>query len=514
MILHVPRCVGYVCCAASLLVVLAAHSGRAQSSDASDVAFPALGATTPLPPLTPFSRTVVGGGPPLSLGAVLESVDAHHPSLVGAEERVRAARGSLLSAEGAFDLQLQGNGWVAPAGYYQYARADVSLVQPTPLWGLSVFGAWRIGRGFDQGGIPLYYGFLETLDAGEFRAGLTVPLWRDGPIDARRAGIARAEQGVVSVEAERDARRLRVLLAATEAYWRWVAAGLKLNVMQELLELAEARDAQLASRVRAGAIAAFEHLENRRAVLERRQQVIASRRVLERAALQLSLYWRRNDGEPRRPGIERVPGLPPRVVEVPEEEEVVARALERRPEVARVRALRSAAAVALELAANQVAPQVNFSAQGMIDVGGGAADSRAHQILAQPVLEAWVTFSMPLQLRDARGRAESAHGEVGAITAELELVRNQISMEARDALSALRAALESALVAEEMREVAELVAAGERTRFETGATTLLIVNLRESAAASARAVLIDARADGRIAAAAVDVATGRDPLLP
>lgn len=502
--------------ASSLLAVtsIVAQAGlplglRAQDRPPIDAPEEGLGA--PLPSLSPFELTVVGDGTPLELRDVLDSVDAYHPPLASAAARIRSARGSLLAAEGGFDLLLQAQGWVAPLGYYQYGRADVSLVQPTPLWGLSVFTGWRIGRGIDEGGIPPYYGNYETLDLGEVRAGVTLPLWRDGPIDARRAGITRAEQSLDAAEAEREGQRLRVMLAATEAYWSWVAAGLKLVVAQQVLGLAQVRDEQVAARVRAGAIPAIEHVENRRAVLERRQQVIASRRALERAAIQLSLYYRSDAGEPRIPDASRLPARIPPPPTPPDAAPAIRVALEQRPELARYRALTAAARVQIELADNQVAPRVDVSAQAVQDIGGGMPDELSYEILARPVVETWVLVSMPLQLREARGRADAARADLGALEEDVRLTRDRIALEVRDALSALGAALESLALAQEMLDVAERVAVGERARFEAGATSLLIVNLREAAFAAAESTVVDARAEAQRAFAMLLVAMGEEP---
>ncbi len=282
--------------------------------------------------LVPTPLPNLGGGNVLELSDVLASVDLHHPALEILEARTDVAEGALLSAEGAFDPLLAARGSLSLFGYYEYGRADVSVVQATPLYGASFFLGWRLGRGLDTGGIPEYYGYDETLDGGELRGGVTVPLLRDGWIDGRRAGITRAERGVEAAEAELDARQLRVRFAATEVYWRWVAAGLRLAVAHHLLALAEVRDEQLAARVRAGALPPIEHLENRRSVLERRQVIIAARRSLERTAIALSLYLRDADGTPVVPDATR---LPPQIAEpwhvVSDEEAAVAAALELGP---------------------------------------------------------------------------------------------------------------------------------------------------------------------------------------
>jgi outer membrane protein TolC len=466
-----------------------------------------------LGPLQPASVLEVGGGPALGLDEVIESVDRHHPALDAAQLRIAAAEGQRLAAEGAFDLGLTGRLFGSFLGYYEYGRADVQLTQPTPFWGTTFFGGWRIGRGFARGGIPDYYRYDETFDGGELRLGLNVPLWRDGPIDSRRATLWRSEHGVTAASEDFQARRLRVVLAASEAYWRWVAAGQRYLVLHALLRIAEDRDAQIGARAAAGAIPAIEHLENRRAILERRQALVVARRALEQRAIALSLYLRDGDGAPLVVSPRRVPeriAAPERVVEG--EDASLARAVERRPELRRFAAQRRQAQVALDLADNQLSPRLDVTVTGALDVGGpGVSDpDRAYQIqraLERPNLDALLSVQVPLQFREARGRIDQARAELGALDADLELATDQLRLEVRDARSAIAAAEESVALATDSEEVARAVALAERVRFDNGASSLLVVNLRETAAAQAAQARVDAQAELAIARALYDAAT-------
>jgi outer membrane protein TolC len=466
-----------------------------------------------LGPLAPAAVLDVGGGPPLELDEVIASVDRHHPALDASQLRIAAAEGQRLAAEGGFDLNLGGRMFGSFLGYYEYGRTDLLLTQPTPFWGTTFFGGWRIGRGFNRGGIPDYYRYDETLDGGELRLGLNVPLWRDGPIDPRRATLWRAEHGVTVASEDFQARRLRVILAASEAYWRWVAAGQRYLVLAELLRLAEERDGQIGARAAVGAIPAIEHLENRRAILERRQALVVARRALEQRAISLSLYLRDDDGAPLVVHPRRVPARiapPERVAE--SEDASVARAVERRPEMRRFAAQRRQAQVALDLADNQLSPRLDVTVTGSLDIGGaGVSDPmRAYEIqtrLERPQLDALLSLQLPLQFREARGRIDQARAELGALEAELELASDTVRIEVRDARSAIAAAEESVALATHSEEVARAVAVAERVRFDNGASSLLIVNLREAAAAQAAQVRVDAQAELAIARALYDAAT-------
>lgn len=476
--------------------------------DPSSVAFPG---GYRLRPLSPSERIEIAGGSPLLLGHVIASIERAHPQIEVARQSVAAAEGELLAAEGGFDLSLVAQGWMAPLGYYEWGRANVTLTQPTPLWGAALYGGWRIGRSFedpDSPGVPVYYREYETLQGGELRAGVRVPLWQDGPIDARRARLWRAQHGLDAEESALEARLLALRFAAARAYWSWVAAGRRYRVAAALLDLAELRDDQLGARASAGAIPPFDALENRRAVLGRRQALVSARRSLEQAALALSLYLRDENGRPIVPSAQRVPidpGLPERSFGDARRE--VQHAFEHRPELARYRALERRQRVALDLAANRFAPRIEVGLEASIDLGSG--NDRQRTELSEPVLEGSVLLSLPLQLREARGELDRSRAELASVRAESEWLRDQIAADVRDALSAVRAAEESLALARESAEVAEAVAEGERRRFQLGATELFVVNLREQAAAEASAALVDAAAALHVAHAQLRAATGR-----
>ncbi len=497
-----------VCAVLALATFVVPSAARAQDIAPADARFPDGYEMGPLGPGP--SIPALGGGPPLRLTDVLASVRAHHPPLEALEARVRAAEGRVLAADGAFDATLAASGTLSVFGYYEYGRLDVSVTQATPLYGASFFAGWRIGRPVDENNyFPDYYGEYRTLDGGELRAGLTVPLLRDGWTDSRRAGVARAAQARDAAQAELDARLLRVQLAATEAYLSWLAAGRKLEIALALLALAEERDAQLERRVRAGALAAIEHLENRRAVLERRQAIVASVRALERAAISLSLYFRDETGAPRTVDPSRIPSLELDVVEAIalDEDGALDRALAERPELRRWAAARASAEVSRDLAENQILPRLDLTFAASIDVGSSDSESD-RTTLGPPVGTGMLTFSWPLFMRAGIGGRDAAAAELGAVTAESELARDQIALEVRDAFSALRAAYEALALAEESQRVAAAVAAAERARFEAGASSLLIVNLREALAAQAASAFIDARVGLERAEALVIAVTG------
>ncbi|MCB9524622.1 MAG: TolC family protein [Myxococcales bacterium] len=431
----------------------------------------------------------------LSLGTVLDAVDAHHPNLQAAQAGVDAARGEQTSAEGGFDLVLGATGKAVPFGKDVWLYTDTGLRQPTTLWGAEVFGGWRRSGG----DVPLYEGDKITTGNGELTAGVTVPLWQGGPIDARRAKLRQAGVKVDLAQLDVDSARLKLRASAAKAYWKWVAAGHTLRISQGLLDMAELRNEQLEARVRDGDLADIELIENQRAILKRRSELVKARQKLNEAALDLSLFLRDGEGRPVVPP----PGAVPDHFPEPEpdpvrplaEDQAAARA--RQPMLAKLEAYRAVAAVDRDLADNELAPQIDLTVAGIQPLTADADDP-----YRKTELEAGLKFKLPLQRRKAQGARASAEAALRRIDAELTFAGQAVDAGVAQARVELEAATQRVGIALQELDVARKVELAEKTRLSLGESTLLIVNLREQKTADAANRVVSALADHHLAYAA------------
>lgn len=435
---------------------------------------------------------------PLELAAVLRSVEAHFPLVTAAERDRDVADADLLSAEGAFDPQWRTRASAGPLGYYQPLVLDTAFTQPTTLWGTRFFVGYRFGRGLSYTGLPIYDGKLETNGLGELRAGFSIPLWRNGPIDRARASVRRAEIGRTVASLGAAQARLEAARSATVAYWEWVAAGRRAEVARSLLALAEARDAGLATRVARGDLPPFERTDNARAILQRRGLVVSARRALERASITLSLYLRDARGEPSLPEASRLPAALPEPVNLPDgcAARQARAAAARRPEVRRLEAQRAQQEIERQLAENQRRPAIDLVVALSQDIGDGPQSRRP------PVLEAGLVLDIPLRNRAADGRARAATATAARIDAQARMARDRATADLRDAASAMEAARQRWSVARAEVGLAATLATQERARLTLGEGTLLVLNLREQAEAEASVREVDALAEFQRALAA------------
>ncbi len=423
----------------------------------------------------------------------VEALERAFPLLLAAEEERAIAFGRRLSAEGAFDLNLRTRG-LHQDGTFASNRLDLAAEQLTPYYGATFFGGYRFGFG----DFPVYYGDRLTADGGEFRAGMIVPLLRDGPIDRRRAVLRQAQLGEPLAEAVVQRSRIDYIRAATHSYWTWVAAGEQYLVAAQLLRIGQERQAGLEEQFRQGAIAEFVVIDNRRLIAEREGLRVAAERRLQQASFNLSLYLRDEEGNPVVPPAERLPrGFlqseppPPDVESLRNDIET---AFNLRPELTRFQLLKEQVAVDLQLAENATLPALNVAVSAAQDVGPGKKGDGIFQ-LDRTVAEASLLLEVPLQRREARGRIQAARASMMQLLAQEQFARDQIVIDVQDAISNLDRTHARLQQARQEQRIAQRVAELELERFRQGQGTLLEVNLRELAAAGAKSKVIDALAD-------------------
>jgi outer membrane protein TolC len=432
----------------------------------------------------------------LVLEEVVASVETNFPLLLAALQEQGITSGQLLAAQGAFDLNLRGREFWQ-VGTFESHRINVGVDQNTAWNGLSYFAGYR----HSVGDFPIYYGDRKTGDGGEFRAGVLIPLLAGRAIDKRRATLQQAAISRAMTDPTIAAQRLDFIRAASRAYWTWVATGRRYQVAASVLRIAEDRDKQLAELVQRGAVAGIERTDNQRVIVERQARLIAAERAWQQASIALSLYLRGPGGEPHIPSAAR---LPTDVAEPqPLDRAVVAKdielALRQRPELRRLQLQKERTAVDLELARNQMLPSVNLGLEGYQDVGFGSSFSKTPLVtgtqLDRTTYIASLQLDLPLQQRDAKGRALTAQSALAQLSFQEQFQRERIVAELQDAASALERSYELLRKARESVTVARKVESGERERFAKGQGTIVILNLRELVAAEASYAEVDALAD-------------------
>lgn len=448
------------------------------------------------PPAAPSAPPPVLGlpasvGGPLTLDEVLSSVESHYPLLRAIEQERGIAGGRLVSTMGAFDLNLTA-GADGQGTTYDNFRNYAGLSQAFTFGGISAFAGHRTGFGE----YPNYNLGQKTADGGEFLAGVSIPLLRDRSIDRPRANVQQARLDVALAEPVIERQRLDFQRAAARTYWNWVGAGQRLKVVENLVSLAVERDAQLKARVEAGPAANIERVDNQQNIALRNGVLVQAQRGFQQATIDLSLFLRDGTGTPTLAGTGRLPAFPEiQPIDRTTFDASLQTAFDLRPEYRRLRLQREKAAVELRLASNQALPAVNAVVAASQDVGGGTSSQSGPNGLNRSTLSAGVAVQLPVQRRDARGRAIVAQAQLAQIDQQVRQAEDLVRSEVQDTFSALERAYEFHQQARKRVDLARLVARAEREQLRLGRSDVLRVTLREQAAFDAEIVEIGAQQD-------------------
>jgi outer membrane protein TolC len=441
---------------------------------------------------------------PLQLGEVLQSVLERYPPWLSTLLERDLASGRLLQALGGFDTNLSAKLGGQLDGYYESTTLDAMLEQPL-VSGDTIYGGYRISDGF----LP-DYDKNRTQDNGELVLGGRLPLFRDRTIDRRRATVKQARIDVELADPTIARARIDFVRAAQRTYYAWVAAGRRLTVARELLQLASARSADLARAVERQFLAAIDVTDNDRLIAQRQVFVVRAERQLQQAALELSLFLRDTDDAPIVPEAVRLPTdfgtgaepAPPALASLQADVEL---AIRQRPELRRLQLQIDRVDTDRQLAENQALPNLDLVVEASRSLSNDPyRDPNENELFVGAELK------LPLQRRDAQGRLAQATATLARLRLDQQFARDRVVNEIADIRSALQAAFDQ--IAATRRNVAlagELVAA-ERRSFELGRSDLFRIQQRELQLADAQALAVEAELEYHRAGADYRAALGSD----
>jgi cobalt-zinc-cadmium efflux system outer membrane protein len=429
----------------------------------------------------PPAPGVIGATPdpamsPLDLDEVLAAVDRSYPQLQATLLERGIQDGRVLASLGAFDTMLKASTTNVPFGTYEQYRTDFQVNQRFTDTGLSVYSGYRTGFGE----FPVYGLGAKTAEGGEFRTGVSIPLARDREIDRARAGYRTASLDRAAVEPGIEAQRLSLQRTAARVYWAWVAAGRQFRVARETLKLARDRDAQLRARQVRGIDAEFALVDNQRSIAQRNYLLVQAERAFQRAQIELSLFHRDESGAGLLAGVERLPTDSPVLPDpVPGgAEAAVAQALERRPELERLRIQRQSLDVQRALAENQTLPGIALNVYAAQDAGFSKPAFGQFKT-DRSSLGVELAGDVPWQRRQAVGERRTLDARVAQLDFQYRMTADTIRAEVQDAFVRFERAAQLRKEAGRRVELTRQVADGERRRLDLGLSDVLRVTLRE-----------------------------------
>ncbi|PIQ26699.1 hypothetical protein COW36_00930 [bacterium (Candidatus Blackallbacteria) CG17_big_fil_post_rev_8_21_14_2_50_48_46] len=405
----------------------------------------------------------------LSLESVLQSLDQHYPPLQAARQKLEMAKGKRLQKQGAFDTKLKAKGSAIPLGYYEQIVLDSQVEQALPLWGLSLFGGYRLGAG----NIAPYDGKKQTDGLGEIRTGFRLPLLRDGVIDQVRLEIAQADLELELARLDVFEKQLKFVKEASKYYWSWVAAAHKTRLAEDLLHLAEKRNQDILKSIQLGQLPRIAQIENQTSIFKRQAKLIETRQKQQTMAWELSLYLRKQTASVFT-GAQAFADFPPVQNRAADQLlKPLTQALARRPEPLGYLVQLEQNRLSRVWAENQKQPQLDLNFAISKDLGG--SDKTRDPL----ELEAGLGLEWPVQNRKATGLLQELVAKQKQLELEYGFWHEKIAVELQSVVTALVAAQQRVNLARQQVQVAQELELAEQERFALGATTLLVLNLRE-----------------------------------
>lgn len=404
----------------------------------------------------------------LTLQSVLTLVEEGHPLLKGSQTEKMVASGKLLKALGEFEPTIV-NDWELERLAKQSSTESVgfndTFVEMRHKSGVRGFAGFRAGIG------DVKVADLGLGTSNQPLLGIAIPLLRGLNTNPAHAELKKSNLADKQAKFEIQQTRQELYFGAATQYWNWVAAWKFMEIQKKAVVVAEERLDQLMKQGFEGSIATFDVDEGRLEVQRRRGGLIKTMRMVDEEKLKLALFlW--EDEQFSSPNNYKAPLFPPsqKIYSLHALEKGKQRAANARPELQMVSLEAELNQIDLKLADNNLLPDLTLEAEPTRKPG---------EFVLGLGYRFGVRLSFPFYQRKARGELLQETGKAQRLKLLQRYQLKKITLDVENAHSAVTRAEERIKVSKQALLLAKKLEKGERTRFKLGATTLLIVNMRE-----------------------------------
>jgi outer membrane protein TolC len=421
---------------------------------------------------------------------------------------------SLVDSKGATVSSLE-------ASQFKRKQLQLGLQRLFPA-GTQVGFAWDTRR--DETNAPFQLSPSYTTSPG-FR--LSQPLMRNFGSNITRRGLTLSRNNLdISREAFVE-RVTNVLQAVEDTYWLVDEARAQLKVSEEGLALARELHQMNKIRVDVGTLAPLELVQSEAGIATREEDIIRAQGRVGDAQDLLRRLLNVPSGDLWTQDIITLTEADPAVPSISLESEMAA-ALEKRPDLQRLRLQLKNREIEAAYARNQTLPRVDIAASYGL---GGAAGSGflTNPITGQrqrvrtdlgdalnqvtgfdfPTWTLGVNFALPLQNRAAKAQNAIAELELERVRAQLHDAESLVTTEVRTAARGIDTAAKQVAAAKASRRLAEKNLDAERKRYENGMSTSFQVLQIQEALTEARSREVSAGAALRRSLVEYHRVTGR-----
>ncbi len=432
----------------------------------------------------------------LDRDAYLQIVQTYHPVARAAELDVVSARANLLRSRGVFDPKAAlgyRSKTLDGKEYYTYFSPGVSI----PTWyGLELKAGVDDARG--------YYLNPETTPGPVSYVGAKV-VANNILFDTRRASVEQARILVRQSEADRLLAVNDLYYQSLSAYWGWWLAWEQRRVWESAREVAAERLDFVRQEYLAGTRAAIDTTEALTQIQSIEAQQLAADLSLQNTGISLNTYlwyeasmpvaWQ-PEWTPARPELKALPPIT-----------FFLESLADHPKMRSARAKVEYLNIDLRLKNQYLFPKIGVSGS-VLSKGWEVAPPEISGNHLGNNYKLEVDLSVPLFLREARGALQMARVKTQQATLAGDIAFVELEAKVRSYYNEATNLARQQTLWEESFAAYERLLQGELTRYQTGESTLFLINARQAKVLDARQKLLDIYAKRGKAEAALYWAAG------
>jgi len=439
----------------------------------------------------------------LYLKNIIDNILLYHPDINSAQLERDIAQAYFMQTTGAFDPNFNSSANYAhfnsssSVGQEQDAALVTNKLDWQSPWGPKLSVGHKVL--FGDAKTP----FAPTGDAGEFFAELKIPLLQNALINTYNLKSNKAKIYTIIADYKYFLTKLKVINAASAAYWKWIASAQILDAEKDLLKIAESQLDFVQKQTDAGNFAAINVVEADRELQRRHARVAVALRQVQEDSLKLASYLWTINGHPMQiPSLAQVPNLipEPHQIQVSSLLDAKFTALENRFEPKILQSTRKILDLEKSFAKNQLLPMLDASLYQGLEVGSEGIG---------PTMQFGLNFGLPLRLRTARGLLKEAQSKIKQMNIQEKQLLQSIFLDIENAYSQIATSYDRFVFSQKEYALAQKLEEGERLRFELGDSTLFLLIQRERMTIESRIDMIKALGDYNYALVNFDIAQAK-----
>jgi outer membrane protein TolC len=437
----------------------------------------------------PASATTTDTTRTFTLEDFFVQIVAHHPIARQIGLLSQKARQEIRLARGVLDPTLEAKYYHKELGGQNYYTLWDNTLR-VPVW----FGT-DVKVGFERNSGINVNGENITPPQGLGYVGLSLPLGQGLIIDQRRATIRQALLLADLAEADRVKAINKLLLEAAKSYWDWAYAYQKLQLHRQGYDLAAFRLQATKERVIQGDLAAIDSVE---ALMEtQNREVLVSQSLLEyqNAGLVLSNFLWREDNTPLELSSDIIPSFQgTELTPLPGDslQQLINLANDRHPDLLKLRVKGRQLDVERQFLADKLKPKLNLE-YNLIGKGITFDGISQNGNYFANNYKLGVSFAYPLLLRNERGKLQLNKLKITENNLDQQQTNREIVNSIAAAYNEWLAFEEQIRLQQQLVENTERMRNGEQARFESGESSLFLINTREMSLINSQIKLYELR---------------------